>query len=103
MIDFEVVDGMVSAFVNAGGLHSSTEEMARLAAAVTEINRSIEEGRTEGPSAGVIEKLEKWLKEIVERLQAIVERFPEVQTFSVSVGVGLAITLTFGRSAPNGH
>ena len=45
--------------------------------------------------AGVIEKLEEWIKRLADRLTKIVKAIADGTSFSISVGIGVTVTVNF--------
>jgi hypothetical protein len=73
-------------------------------AAVARLNQSqgrpdLAPGRVYGamPAGSLPEKLENWLKKLTENLRKITEHMPDVDSFSVQVGLpaGVSVSVTF--------
>jgi hypothetical protein len=77
---------------------NALEKLIEQLAAVEELNQILASATSAGrPSAGLIERLKQWLEDLVDHMKVIVKSLPEVDSFSISVGVplGVNVTVTF--------
>jgi hypothetical protein len=81
------------------------EKLSEQLAAVARLNQSgpsMEPGRIYGglPGASLPGKLEHWLEKVTENMKKITAKMPDVENWSIEVGLpaGVSITVTFMAS-----
>lgn len=84
---------------------SARSALSELMSIVRQANEAIDRGATASTrpefadhavTDGVLERLRAWIDRIIDKLTAIVEKIPAATSFSISVGTGLSIMVTFG-------
>jgi hypothetical protein len=76
---------------------SAQQALAHAMAAVGGINQGLVVGpqNLTGPVDGIIEKLEDWIKRLLDKLTEIVKQLAKGTTFSITVGTGISVTVNF--------
>jgi len=83
------------------------EKLSEQLAAVARLNQHgpvVEPGRIYGalPGASLPGKLEHWLEKVTENMKKITAKMPDVENWSIQVGLpaGVSITVTFKATGP---
>ena len=77
---------------------SAQQALAHAMAAVGGINQGLTSGQPQtlaGPVDGIVEKLEDWIKRLLDKLTEIVKQLAKGTTFSITVGTGISVTVNF--------
>lgn len=74
---------------------SARDALTELLATVGQIN-AVAPGPEEAFVGGLVERMKKWIERLIERLSEIVKQLADATSFSISVGTGVSVTVTFG-------
>lgn len=89
---------------NLTSANAARAALARQLAAVAELNEKIRVQSAAGNDlwsfgrgAGLPERLQHWIDELIKNLQAITDKMPDVESYAVSAGLphGVSATVTF--------
>jgi hypothetical protein len=85
--------------MHVGDDGSTSEVFAQVVAVISAINWLVSQSdlfpSTTTPSDDVLERLKHWIDRLVQKLTEIVKELADGTSFSISVGTGVSVTVSF--------